>query len=108
MARGLEFSARTVSAWAMATTAYMGLAVVVAACTGDWPAPWIWLLVWSGIGVLLAVLPERGWPAPWGIEYQIDLVGAFVVTIVSGVSTAALAFARRLVAAGRPGALPCC
>ena len=75
MARSLVYSMRAVSAWAMATTAYMGLAVVVAAYTGDWPAPWTWLLVWSGIGLLLAILPDRGWPAPWAWPVIVCVLG---------------------------------
>jgi multicomponent Na+:H+ antiporter subunit D len=39
-----------------------------------------------------------GWAAPWGIEYRIDEVNAFVLLIVSGVSSLALVFARRSVA----------
>ena len=35
-----------------------------------------------------------GWAAPWGIEYRIDTVNAFVLLIVSGISTVALVAAR--------------
>ncbi len=35
-----------------------------------------------------------GWPAPWGIEYRVDLVNGFVLLIVSGVNLLALVFAR--------------
>ncbi|MDX1527821.1 MAG: monovalent cation/H+ antiporter subunit D family protein, partial [Gammaproteobacteria bacterium] len=39
-----------------------------------------------------------GWAAPWGIEYRIDEINAFVVLIVSAVSSLALIFARASVA----------
>jgi len=35
-----------------------------------------------------------GWAAPWGIEYRIDTVNAFVLVIVSAISTIVLPFAR--------------
>ncbi len=39
-----------------------------------------------------------GWAAPWGIEYRIDEINAFVLLIVSGISSLALVFARVSVA----------
>jgi multicomponent Na+:H+ antiporter subunit D len=38
-----------------------------------------------------------GWAAPWGIEYRIDTVNAFVLVIVSAISTIVLPFARHSV-----------
>ena len=35
-----------------------------------------------------------GWAAPWGIEYRVDTVNAFVLVIVSAISTIALPYAR--------------
>ena len=35
-----------------------------------------------------------GWAAPWGIEYRVDTVNAFVLVIVSAISTVVLPFAR--------------
>jgi len=35
-----------------------------------------------------------GWAAPWGIEYRIDTVNAFVLVIVAAISTVVLPFAR--------------
>ena len=35
-----------------------------------------------------------GWAAPWGIEYRVDTVNAFVLLIVSAISTLVLPFAR--------------
>ncbi|WP_066961451.1 monovalent cation/H+ antiporter subunit D family protein [Microbulbifer sp. Q7] len=39
-----------------------------------------------------------GWHAPWGIEYRIDLLNAWVLLIVTALSTAVLAAARTSVA----------
>jgi multicomponent Na+:H+ antiporter subunit D len=38
-----------------------------------------------------------GWAAPWGIEYRVDTVNAFVLLIVSGMSSIVLMFARQSV-----------
>ena len=40
-----------------------------------------------------------GWAAPWGIEYRVDLVNAFVLLIVSGASALTVLFARRSIQA---------
>jgi multicomponent Na+:H+ antiporter subunit D len=61
--------------------------------------------------VLLARVQESGtitydlggWPAPYGIEYRIDLVNAFVLVIVSMISTITLLYGRRSVASEVPG-----
>ncbi len=34
------------------------------------------------------------WAAPWGIEYRVDLVNAFVLLIVAGTAAIVLAFAK--------------
>jgi multicomponent Na+:H+ antiporter subunit D len=39
-----------------------------------------------------------GWAPPWGIEYRVDVLNAFVLLFVSGVSTVMMPFARRSVA----------
>ena len=36
-----------------------------------------------------------GWAAPWGIEYRVDLVNAYVLVIVSGISSAVIAYTRQ-------------
>ncbi len=38
-----------------------------------------------------------GWPPPWGIEYRIDLLGAYVLLIVTGIAALVMIFARRSV-----------
>ncbi len=42
------------------------------------------------------------WPPPWGIEYRVDLVNAFVLVLVSFVNAVILPYARRSVAAEIP------
>jgi multicomponent Na+:H+ antiporter subunit D len=39
-----------------------------------------------------------GWPPPWGIEYRVDVLSAFVLLLVSVVSAVMMPFARRSVA----------
>ncbi len=43
-----------------------------------------------------------GWEPPWGIEYRVDLVNAFVLLIVTVISAVVLPFARTSVAAEIP------
>jgi multicomponent Na+:H+ antiporter subunit D len=38
-----------------------------------------------------------GWAPPWGIEYRVDLLGAFVLLIVSGMAAVVLDFAKESV-----------
>jgi multicomponent Na+:H+ antiporter subunit D len=38
-----------------------------------------------------------GWPPPWGIEYRVDLLNAFVLTLVSTIGAVIVPFARRSV-----------
>jgi multicomponent Na+:H+ antiporter subunit D len=40
-----------------------------------------------------------GWPPPWGIEYRVDALNAFVLIIVSGIGALVLPYARHSVAA---------
>lgn len=42
------------------------------------------------------------WPAPWGIEYRVDAVNAFVLVLVGLIATAVMPYARRSVAAEVP------
>ena len=71
---------------------------------------WATALAVSAMALLMAiVLLDRvletgpisyalgGWAAPWGIEYRIDTVNAFVLVIVSAISTIVLPFARHSV-----------
>lgn len=62
------------------------------------------LVNWLGFAMAIALLsqvlaegpisyPLGGWAAPWGIEYRIDLVNAFVLLIVTGISAMVVLFA---------------
>jgi multicomponent Na+:H+ antiporter subunit D len=64
-----------------------------------------WLLPAIAIALLMRVLQTGlvsyhigGWPPPWGIEYRVDLLNAFVLVLVSAVGAAIAPFARRSVA----------
>ena len=61
---------------------------------------WLFALIASGLAFLISsILLQQvmtsgtviyalgGWDAPWGIEYRIDLLNAFLLLIVSGIST---------------------
>lgn len=60
---------------------------------------------WAAFAIaltLLARVSESGpityalgdWAAPWGIEYRVDLVGAFVLVIVSAIGSVVMPFAK--------------
>lgn len=60
---------------------------------------------WASFGVAVALLtrvledgfisyPLGGWAAPWGIEYRVDILNAFILVIVSGISALVVLFAR--------------
>lgn len=64
-----------------------------------------WLMPVIAIGLLMEV--QRGgpisyhlggWAPPWGIEYRVDLLNAFVLVLVSVIGAAIMPFARRSVA----------
>ena len=64
-----------------------------------------WLVLVGAVWLLLQVLAHGTvsyalgtWPAPWGIEYHLDHVSAFVLLIVSGISAVVLPFAGKSVA----------
>ena len=73
-----------------------------------------WLIAWSAswaaaavaVVLMLRVLDGGtisyalgGWPAPWGIEYRIDPVNAFVLVLVSVVGALIVPYARRSIGA---------
>jgi len=35
-----------------------------------------------------------GWAAPWGIEYRLDILNAFVLLIITGIASVVMSFAR--------------
>ncbi len=64
-----------------------------------------WLMPLISIALLAEVLQTGpisyhlgGWAPPWGIEYRVDLLNAFVLVLVSVVGAAIMPFARRSVA----------
>lgn len=71
------------------------------------------LVTWVAFSISLALLMQvldsgtiiyriGGWGAPWGIEYVLDKVGAFVLVIVSAIGSIVMAYARRSVEAEIP------
>lgn len=67
-------------------------AVALAAC---------WWAFGAAVGLLRRVLAEGvisyelgGWAAPWGIEYRVDAVNAFVALIVAGIGAVVIPYAR--------------
>ena len=70
-------------------------------------------ITWVLLGVALAMLDRvlemgtvvyslGGWPAPWGIEYRIDLANAFMLVIVTVIGSAAMPYARASIEAEIP------
>ena len=62
-------------------------------------ASWCSLVI--AIALMVTVMREGplryalgGWSAPWGIEYRIDLLNAFVLLVVCGIAAVVLPFAR--------------
>ncbi|MCP5372739.1 MAG: monovalent cation/H+ antiporter subunit D family protein [Hyphomicrobiales bacterium] len=67
------------------------------------------VVTWTSFALALAVLTQvldhgtiiysiGDWAAPWGIEYRIDRIGAFMAVIVSGIGALSLAYSRRSIA----------
>ena len=48
-------------------------------------------LVWDGTVISYAM---GGWPPPWGIEYRIDIINAFMLFMVAGIGSIVMAYAR--------------
>ena len=67
------------------------------------------LVTWTSLGISLWLAAQvgeagavsyalGGWAAPWGIEYRIDALSAFMLVLVSGVAALALPYARSSIA----------
>ena len=61
-----------------------------------------WMTFAISLSLLMQVLDSGtityrigGWAAPWGIEYVLDKVGAFVLVIVSAIGAIVMSYARR-------------
>jgi len=79
----------------------------LAALVGNWKAAWVvaaaacWWAFAVSIALVRRVLAEGtisyeigGWAAPYGIEYRIDLVSAFVALIVATIGAVVVIYAR--------------
>ncbi|MBU2971612.1 monovalent cation/H+ antiporter subunit D family protein [Pseudoalteromonas sp. C2R02] len=68
---------------------------------------WLFSLLASGLAFIISILLLQqvmisgvisyelgGWQAPWGIEYRIDKLNAFLLLIISGISTVVLVAAQ--------------
>lgn len=78
------------AAWLLALAASWACAAIAAAL-------WLQVLESGPVSYLLG-----SWPAPWGIEYRVDAVSAFVLMLVSGIGAVVVPYARRSVAAEIP------
>ena len=64
-----------------------------------------WIMPFIAVAMLVQVLAGGpisyhigGWPPPWGIEYRVDLLSAFVLVLVSVVGAVVMPFAQRSIA----------
>ena len=71
------------------------------------------LVSWAALGIAVALLIQvqstgvisyaiGNWPPPWGIEYRVDAVNAFVLVLVSLIAAVVLPYARPSIAAEVP------
>jgi multicomponent Na+:H+ antiporter subunit D len=63
-----------------------------------------WLSLAAAVLLLIQVTVDApisyqlgGWPPPWGIEYRVDLLGAYVLLIVTAIAALVMLFARHSV-----------
>jgi len=75
-------------------------AVTVAACVFSFVAALLLAAAVAAQGPISYALGS--WPPPWGIEYRVDALSAFVLVLVSGMATAVALFAWRSAAAELP------
>ncbi len=68
------------------------------------------IIAWSSFGMALLLLARvlsdgnisyalGDWPPPWGIEYKVDAVNAFVLVLVSGIGSIVLSYAHQSIIA---------
>ena len=94
------------------------IAAPVCVVLGRGTLAWLLALIvsWVSFAVALGLLAQTidgsvlsyelgSWAPPWGIEYRVDVVNAFVLLIVSGISALVLPYARRSVADEIPESL---
>ena len=86
--------------------------LAAAACLMIRPRRWIWgwavLATWAALGISVLQLHRvlttgpvsyhiGDWPPPWGIEYRLDALGAWVLLLVCVIGAAVAAYARKSV-----------
>ncbi len=72
--------------------------------------PWLFatLVSWIAFAISISLMLQvkstgalsyelGSWPAPWGIQYHIDLIGAFVLVLISSIASITLLGSRQLV-----------
>jgi len=59
----------------------------------------LWLRVADGGTISYAI---GNWPPPWGIEYRVDRLSAFVLVLISGIAAAVLPYSRASIEAEVP------
>ena len=78
-------------AWGIATVAsFVAFAIAV-----------LLALRFTGTGVVSYAIGS--WPPPWGIEYRVDALSAFMLVLVAGAAALVMPYARRSVIAELPG-----
>ncbi len=78
----------------------VAFALATAAC---WSALGVAVALWVRIQSEGVIAYEIGsWPAPWGIEYRIDALSAFVLVLVAAVAAIVLPYCRRSIEAELP------
>ena len=78
----------------------LAFAVVLAA---SWAALAISVLLWQQVAASGPISYTIGnWPPPWGIEYRIDALSAFVLVLVSGIAALVVPYSLRSIDAEVP------
>jgi len=78
----------------------LAFAIVLAA---SWSALAIAVLLWLQVGERGTISYAIGnWPAPWGIEYRVDRLSAFVLVLVAGIAAVVLPYSRASIEAEVP------
>jgi multicomponent Na+:H+ antiporter subunit D len=63
--------------------------------TASWLALAIALALWLRVGEVGTISYAIGnWPPPWGIEYRVDKLSAFVLVLVTGIAAVVLPYSR--------------
>ena len=78
-------------------------AAFVLATAASWSAFAMAIALWIQVGQGGTLSYAIGnWPAPWGIEYRIDALSAFMLVLVSGMASVVLPYSRRSIEAEIP------